>query len=59
MYILNNLDNFILSGLSSEWYCERPGDLCSSFSRLIKYHFGSVVGGSFLNAFFNLIDFFL
>lgn len=25
----------------------------------MRFHFGSVVGGSFLNAFFNLIDFFL
>ena len=30
---------------------------CRSFSRLMKYNFGSVVGGSFLNAFFNFFDF--
>ena len=30
-----------------------------TFSRLLRCHFGSVVGGAFLNGFFNLIDFLL
>ena len=29
------------------------------FVRFIKYHFGSVAGGSFLNGFFNVINFLL
>lgn len=59
MYAINNADNFILSGLATEWYCDQAPSLCTTFSRLLRFHFGSVVGGSFLNAFFNLIDFFL
>ncbi len=59
MYVLSYLDNFILSGQAAQWYCDKPAGFCETFSRLLGYHFGSVVGGSFLNAFFNLIDFFL
>ena len=59
MYSIHNADNFVLSGLATEWYCDQAPSLCTTFSRLLRFHFGSVVGGSFLNAFFNLIDFFL
>jgi Plasma-membrane choline transporter len=59
MYFLPYLDNFILSGQATQWYCDKPAGFCETFTRLLGYHFGSVVGGSFLNAFFNLIDFFL
>lgn len=57
LFILK-LVNFIISGSATQWYLqEQENGLCLTFTRMIKYHFGSIVGGSFLNAFFNLIDF--
>ena len=53
--------NFVVSGNAVEWYfksvthtrhCTRP------LNRLIKNHWGSVVGGSFLHAFFKIFDLF-
>lgn len=53
--------NFIVSGNAVEWYfksiteerhCGKP------FVRLLSKHWGSVVGGSFLNAFFKIFDMF-
>lgn len=35
----------------------RESNCCIPVSRFFKYNFGSVAGGSFLNAFFNFIDF--
>ena len=40
-----------------QWYCQKEVTTCMTFTRLLTNHFGSVVGGAFLNAFFNLIDF--
>lgn len=59
MYLsIIKLVNFIISGSATQWYLqEQENGLCLTFTRMIKYHFGSIVGGSFLNAFFNLIDF--
>jgi hypothetical protein len=60
MYVMINVVNFIVSGNAVEWYfrannnnttqCGRP------FKRLISKNWGSVAGGSFLNAFFNIFD---
>jgi hypothetical protein len=53
--------NFVVSGNAVEWYfksvtetrhCTKP------FVRLLTKHWGSVVGGSFLNAFFKIFDIF-
>lgn len=53
--------NFVVSGNAVEWYfksvtetrhCTKP------FARLLTKHWGSVVGGSFLNAFFKIFDIF-
>lgn len=59
MYIFSlKIVNFIISGSATQWYLQQSENgLCFTFTRMIKYHFGSVVGGSFLNAFFNIIDF--
>jgi len=53
-----NIVNFIISGSSSQWYTKQENGFFFTFGRLVKYHFGSVAGGSFLNTFFNFIDFF-
>lgn len=56
-----NAVNFVVSGNAVEWYfktvtesrhCTKP------FVRLLVKHWGSVVGGSFLNAFFKIFDMF-
>jgi hypothetical protein len=53
--------NFVVSGNAVEWYfksvtesrhCAKP------FVRLLTKHWGSVVGGSLLNAFFKIFDIF-
>ena len=53
--------NFVVSGNAVEWYfktvtesrhCTKP------FVRLLTKHWGSVVGGSFLNAFLKIFDIF-
>ena len=59
VHYLLNLVNFIISGNATEWYVRegKTTNCCLPVSRLFKFNFGSVVGGSFLNAFFNFIDF--
>lgn len=49
----------MVSGNAAEWYIKggRATNFCTPVGRYFKYNFGSVVGGSFLNAFFNFIDF--
>ncbi len=56
-----NTVNFVVSGNAVEWYfktvtesrhCAKP------FVRLLTKHWGSVVGGSLLNAFFKIFDIF-
>lgn len=59
MYLDSNLVNFIISGLATQWYTNSEVSACITFKRLLKYHFGSVTGGSFLNAFFNVVNFIL
>lgn len=51
--------NFIISGNASEWYVTNgEQDHCLlPVKRLLCKNWGSVVGGSFLNAFFNFFDF--
>ena len=46
-------------GNATEWYVRegQASNCCLPVSRLFKFNFGSVAGGSFLNAFFNFIDF--
>jgi hypothetical protein len=55
------LVNFVISGNAVEWYfktvtqsrhCTKP------MMRLLTKHWGSVVGGSFLHAFFKIFDMF-
>lgn len=48
--------NFCVSGNACDYYWREPGkSTCfSSYSRLLCRHWGSVVGGSFLNAFFQI-----
>lgn len=51
--------NFMVSGNAAEWYI-RGGKASNCYTPVQRYfsnNFGSVVGGSFLNAFFNFIDF--
>ena len=58
--------NFIISGNAVEWYFNynnnQPTSCGRPFNRLLCKNWGSVAGGSFVNAFFNLfgiiIDFF-
>jgi hypothetical protein len=57
MYFILNLVNFIVSGLAVQWYTKSDENGCISFFRIVKNHFGSIVAGSFLNAFFGLFDF--
>lgn len=59
MYLDINIVNFVISGLATQWYTNSDLSACITFKRLLKYHFGSVVGGSFLNAFFNVVNFIL
>jgi hypothetical protein len=49
-----NLVNFCVSGAATDWYWNRPArtNCYSPYQRLLCHHWGSVVGGSFLNAFF-------
>ena len=55
----HKLVNFFISGNATEWYANQgdEANFCIPVIRFFKYNFGSVVGGSFLNAFFNFIDF--
>ena len=49
-----NLVNFCVSGAAVDWYWHRPAKTgCfAPFQRFLCKNWGSVVGGSFLNAFF-------
>jgi len=44
--------NFCVAGNAADWYWKGNCSTFTSFMRLICRHWGSVVGGSFLNAFF-------
>lgn len=51
----------MVSGNAIEWYFRNENNnfkshCCHPFSRLLCKNWGSVAGGSFLNAFFNLFD---
>jgi hypothetical protein len=48
-----------MSGLAAQWYAKKEVSACLTTKRLVKFHFGSVVGGSFMNAFFNIMNFIL
>lgn len=54
-----NLVNFMVSGNASEWYIKngQKSNCCIPVGRYFCKNFGSVVGGSFLNAFFNFFNF--
>lgn len=47
-----NLDNFCVSGSAVDWYWTRNSTCYQPYQRLVCKNWGSVVGGSFLNAFF-------
>jgi len=53
---LRDAYNFVVSGAATDWYWNRPQNTnCyNPYQRLLCKHWGSVVGGSFLNAFFGL-----
>lgn len=56
-----NVVNFLVSGNAVEWYFKpavNASHCCKPFSRLLCKHWGSVAGGSFLNAFFKIFDMF-
>lgn len=51
--IVDNLVNFNVSGVATEWYwLNGKSDCYKPYRRLVCTHWGSVVGGSFFNAFF-------
>lgn len=56
---LRDAFNFCVSGAASDWYWLRPQKTgCyAPYQRLVCKHWGSVVGGSFLNAFFAIPTF--
>jgi hypothetical protein len=56
MYILSYIVIFIVSGNSGDWYWRgiNDQDRSYSFKRLLRYNWGSVVAGSFLNAFLRI-----
>lgn len=49
---LRDAFNFCVSGNAVDWYWTRQTPCYSSYRRLVTRNWGSVVGGSFLNAFF-------
>ena len=50
---LRDAFNFCVSGNVVDWYWQKEnGNWCSSLRRLVCKNWGSVVAGSFLNAFF-------
>lgn len=51
---LRDAFNFCVSGTATDWYWNRPQKTScyNTYQRLICKNWGSVVGGSFLNAFF-------
>lgn len=56
---LINLVNFLISGNVTEWYTQngKTSSCLIPLKRLMCRNWGSVVGGSLLNAFFNFFDF--
>lgn len=51
----DNLVNFNVSGVATDWYwLNGKSDCYKPYRRLVCFHWGSVVGGSFFNAFFEL-----
>lgn len=47
-------DNFCVSGNAVDWYWTRNSSCYQPYQRLVCKNWGSVVGGSFLNAFFEV-----
>jgi hypothetical protein len=47
----NNEDNYLVSGYAVRWYFSQTRvEPYVPYQRLLRYNFGSVVGGSFINA---------
>jgi len=44
-------DNYCVSGNAVDWYWTTKSSCCKPVQRLICKNWGSVVGGSFMNAF--------
>lgn len=57
MYFVFHLVNFCISGNAINWYFGRPKACCQPLARVIRFHFGSVVGGAFMVGFFGIGDF--
>lgn len=54
MYFFINKVNFCVAGNAIDWYWKGNTSTFSSMKRLLCRNWGSVVGGSFLNAFFGI-----
>lgn len=56
MYLVFYVVNFCVSGNATDWYWFRPANTScyAPYQRLVCRHWGSVAGGSFLNAFFTI-----
>ena len=64
MYLRRNIVNFCVSGYATNWYYHLENEpekisLLRSPKLLLKYHWGSVAGGSLMLGFFYFFDFFL
>lgn len=53
------LVNFCVSGCAIQWYFKKDFNCCYPLKALFTKHFGSVAGGSFLNAFFFIPNLFI
>lgn len=54
LYFYDNLVNYLVSGLSCEWYFGHPTSWYTPVKRLFCKNLGSVAGGSFLSSLFFL-----
>lgn len=52
VFLLFTLVYFCVSGNAVDWYWKGKNNTFAPLMRLMCRHWGSVVGGSFLNAFF-------
>eukprot|EP00919_Chromeraceae_sp_WS-2016_P055313 GHVR01131432.1.p1 GENE.GHVR01131432.1~~GHVR01131432.1.p1 ORF type:complete len:258 (+),score=-12.44 GHVR01131432.1:1127-1900(+) len=59
LQFLRDAFNFCVSGCAVDWYWRGRCDCYTPYQRLVCNHWGSVVGGSFLNAFFEIPTLFI
>ena len=55
----NYLVNFCVSGVAIQWYFRKEVNCCYPLSALFTKHFGSIAGGSFINAFLYIPNLFV